>query len=84
VQSAFAIKGLVVVYRHFLYLFKKAQKNPGQFYPCKEPNSNRASAMFVILCFCCQIMKKTYFSSKSLEVTPNEHNSSGTESAITN
>jgi hypothetical protein len=26
----------------------------------------------------------TFFSSKSLEVTPNEHNSSGMESAITN
>jgi hypothetical protein len=46
VQSAFAIKGLVVVYRHFLYLFKKAQKNPSQVYPCKERNSNRAAAMF--------------------------------------
>jgi hypothetical protein len=45
VQSAFTIKGLVVVYGHFLYLFKKTQKNPGQVYPCKEPNSNRASAI---------------------------------------
>ena len=53
----------------------------------------------IVYCFCYQILKKTYFSansvpivfvrtlffsSKSLEVTPNERNSSGMESAITN
>jgi hypothetical protein len=42
---------------YFIYL-KKLKKNLGQVYPCKEPNSNRASAIFDSLLLLLPNLKK--------------------------